>query len=524
MVAAGANAWAILAVVAPAFGQEPATPTFGRPLGGVASPSGQTGSGLGGGGGDAASGLRLPPGLVGNGGTGSSAAAQQEATFGSAPRAGLRAKRGRRARQPTVVPVRTGFRPTLAPATVAAEVQPVQTGVPDAPEAALVARKRPVATDPYEPLGVRVGNVVLRPVVGQSIGYDTNPNRTQTQRRGSFVSLSEAELGVQSDWSRHELTGFLRGAYYDYPSNKEANRPEGSGRIGLRLDATRDTQLDVEGHYQVDTQRPGSPDLNAAVRERPLTFTEGGSAGVTHRFNRLIVSLRGSIDRADFDDAELTNGTRLSQADRNLTSYGTSLRVGYEVKPGFVPFGQAFVDRREYDQKVDSAGFARSSDGVGAKVGTTFELTRLVTGEVSAGFVDRSYKDPRLRDLVAPVAEGALSYALTPLTTVRATVSATVDETTIPNANGIQSVKGSVEVSHDLRRNLTVTAGLTAGNYAYQGVRIDEQSFGATLRADYRITRQIALRASYVHDQLKSSVSGSSYSTDVFLVGLRLQP
>ncbi len=540
-----------------ASAQEPATPTAGRPFGGASSPSSPTGTGL------SNPGLTLPPGYIGNSGVpapaagAAPAAGPQNPTTGSARRPGLRDNRARRSRQPASLPVQGGFRPTLIAPEIAANVQPVQTGVPDPALPARPVRRplvspltlvaapsaiasaglagsagaagpagpiTPVTSDPYAPLGVRVGNIHLFPVLGESIGYDTNPNRTERNRRGSFVSQTEGELGIQSDWSRHELTGFLRGAYNVYPSNPEANRPEGAGRLGLRLDATRDTQFDVEGHYRVDTQRPGSPDLNALVSERPIVYTEGASAGVTQRFNRLIASIRGTIDRADYEDARIGNGVVIDQSDRNLTSYGVKARLGYELSPGFVPFAEAFADTRRYDQRIDRAGFARTSDGVGGKLGSTFELTRLITGEISAGAVNRTYEDRRLRNLSSPVADAALAYALTPLTTIRATASVGVDETTIPNANGIRSVRGTLTASHDLLRNLTLTAGLTAADYDYQGVAINERSFGALFRADYRLTRQIALRASYNYENLKSTVAGSSYSTSVFLLGVRLQP
>lgn len=502
--------------------QEPVTPVAGRPFGGGSgTPSTQTGTGL------ASPGLSLPPGLGGNAGPApipTAARPGQAPTTGAGRRPGLREARARRARLPTAAPVQTRFRSTLIAPEVAANVQPIQTGLPDPAPLAVPVRKRPVADDPYAPIGIRVGNINLLPVLEESIGYDTNPNRTERNTRGSFVSQTSGELGIQSDWSRHELSGFLRGGYNEYPGNPGANRPEGAGRLGLRLDATRDTQFDVEAHYQVDTQRPGSPDLNAVVRARPIVYTEGASAGVTQRFNRVIASLRGTIDRADYEDADLGNGTILDQRDRALTSYGLRGRLGYELTPGLVPFVETIVDTRRYDLRVDSAGFARSSDGVSGRLGTTFELTRLLTGEVSGGVQNRSYQDARLANLTSPVGSLALAYALSPITTVRANATASVDETTVPGANGIRSLKGSVEVAHALRRNLTVTAGLTAGDFSYQGVSINEESLGAFLRADYRLNRFLTVRASYTYDSIRSSVAGSSYATNVFLLGLRLNP
>jgi hypothetical protein len=66
------------------------------------------------------------------------------------------------------------------------------------------------------------------------------------------------------------------------------------------------------------------------------------------------------------------------------------------------PFVEALADTRVHDIAVDSAGFRRDSDGVGVRAGSTFELTRTLSGEVSAGILKRTYDDPRLRDLWGP--------------------------------------------------------------------------------------------------------------------------
>jgi hypothetical protein len=79
-------------------------------------------------------------------------------------------------------------------------------------------------------------------------------------------------------------------------------------------------------------------------------------------------------------------------------------------------------------------------------------------------------------------------------------------------------------LAHDLRRNLTVTPAFTFYQSDYQGVPILERGYAASVKLDYRLTRQIAVRASYIHEWLKSSLPGSDYTSDVFLVGMRVQP
>lgn len=441
-----------------------------------------------------------------------------------AARPGLRPQKTRRSRAAVQGQVKGDIRPSIAPPGVAVDVQPIQTGVPDPSLPAALRRRRPAFDDPYAPLGLRVGNVVVTPVVGQYIGYDTNPNRLGRNQKASALSQTEVELGIQSDWSRHDLYGQLRGAYSDYFSNPAAARPEGAGNLRLRLDATRDTEIDIEGHYVVDSQRPTSPDLNAAVTSRPLTFTEGASIGVTHRFNRLIASMRGTIDRFDYEDARLPGGLILDQSDRAMTQYGLRGRLGYEVHPGLIPFVEASVDTRQYDRSRDNNGFARSSDGIGLRGGATLELSRLVKADVSAGVVTRTYEDKRLGTQTSPVADVALTYEMTPLTTIRGTATAAIDETAVPGARGIRSLRGTLEMQHALRRNLTLTAGLRASDSVYQGIAIDEKGWGAFLRADYRLNRNLTLRASYAYDNIRSSVTGASYNSNTFLLGLRLTP
>ena len=456
-----------------------------------------------------------------------------EPPIGTTPIPGMRPARPvrpprpttRRSRNPVQALPPTPFRSTLTAPTVAPDVQPQLNGTPDPILASppLQPKRRPPEEDPYASLGIRAGGMMLYPAIEESLGYDSNPNRTQ-QRKGSFVSHTEGEMRVQSDWSRHELTGYLRGAYNAYPSVPEASRPEGAGRLGLRLDVLRDTQVNIEGRYLIDTQRPDSPDLASPVKTRPLIFSEGATVGVTHRFNRLVASLQGTIDRTDFEDARTPSGVLIDQTDRNVTQYGIRARLGYELTPGLIPFVEGLADTRTYDQRTDNAGFRRSSDGFGGRAGTTFEISRLVTGEIAVGAINRRYEDARLGNLTSPIADASVVWAVTPLTTVKTTASATVDETTVADARGVRSLKGLLEVSHALRRNLIVTAGLTVSDYDYQGVSLNERGYGALVRADYKLTRSVGVRASYTWERLNSTIPGSSYTANVFLLGMRYQP
>lgn len=402
--------------------------------------------------------------------------------------------------------------------------QPVVTGLPPVtPPAPPPPRRRSPEEDPYAPLGLRLGGLTLRPAITGSVGYDSNPARISGPSKGSPFTRAEGELGVQSDWSVHALTGMLRGGYSRYHRAEDASRPDADGNLALRLDASRDTRILLESRLRIDTQRPGSPDLTAAVKGRPIIYTYGASAGVTHDFNRLQMTLRGSVDRNDYEDATLTNGRKLSQADRNQTQYGLRLRAAYEVTPGFTPFLQGEVDTRQYDRKVDSSGYMRSSDGYTLRAGSSFEITRQLTGEVSAGYQDRRYEDARLKNLRGIVGDAALIWTPTPLTTVTLRGSSELGDTTVAGSSGTTARRVSLEVAHALRRNLTVTGFTSLARTDYEGQGLREINTMVGARLEYRLTRTFAVRASFTHERLNSTAQGSDYTANVSLVGLRVQ-
>jgi hypothetical protein len=390
--------------------------------------------------------------------------------------------------------------------------------------------KPKVELNPFDPLGVPLGSTLIFPYVQVDGGYDDNPNRLapEYRPRGSTYFRGEGGLKVKSDWSRHSLEGELRGGYNEYFSYPAANRPDAQGQMIARYDVTRDTALDLRGRMQLDTQRPGAPAISPGqssvyVINRPIILGAGAQAGVTQKFGRLEVSLRGTYDRVWYQDAQYSNGTSLNLAATSYNDYGALLRTSYEVTPDLKPFVEATFDRRVHDSPVDYNGFYRDSVGFVARGGATFNITELVKGEVSGGYGQRDYDDPRLLPLRGPVIDAALIYTPSALTTLTLRGSTTMNETTLANASGALTRSITATLSHDLLRNLNVTF---SGNYFsndYQGANVRERGGGASVKLEYKITRSVSLRASYAHELLDSSYPNADYTANVFLVGLRFQ-
>ena len=380
-----------------------------------------------------------------------------------------------------------------------------------------VHRRPPPVLDPFAPIGVRSGAFLLFPSVDLSGGYDSNPLRLRSGAPAAGTLVVAPQLLVRSDWQRHALNADIRGDYTWYSRTFEdvsptffrcpslgttgvprsLDRPSFNSRVDGRLDVIGKSHADVEGRFSVSTDNPGSPNVAADLARLPIYTRTGGSLGYTQNFNRLDVTLTGGIDRIAYQDSRLTDGTTSSNDDRDYQQYALSLRGSYELTPGVKPFVEVLGDERRHDLFVDRNGIRRDSDMVSARAGTTFELTRLVTGEVSAGYLTRSYKDPSLRDLSGLVADASLIWVPTALTTVRLTAKSATDESIVDGVSGALRRDFAIQVDHALRQWLigTFRAGTGFDTYASTGESREDQRFFLSAAMVYKLTRDMQVRA-----------------------------
>ncbi len=416
--------------------------------------------------------------------------------------------------------------------------QPPPTGIAAVPTIPVKKGKPPEAS-PFEPTGIDVGSLRLRPYVEGAFGYDTNPGRVENPKKGSTLGRVDLGTTVESQWNVHSLKGELRAGYSDYMNIKNVDRPDATGKIDGRIDVTRDSSFDYGGTVNITTIRAGSPEIQPGSStitstNQPISWNVNGYVGATQRFNRLELSMRGTIGRAETGDATFSDGSKQLLHLNDYTTLGVTPRVSYEVSPLFKPFIEATIDQRTYDSSLDVNGYQRNSKGYTLRGGATFEIDGKLKGEASGGYVERDYKDYRLVKLRGPTLDAALIYTATPLTTVTLRGSTTTNETTVPNASGAIARKAQVEIQHDLLRNVRITGQASYQVTSYQGQNISSSFTGSStglnerlttagVKAEYSLTRTVVVKASYAYERLKTTVPGADYTANIFLLGLRLQ-
>src|SRR5262249_39689044 len=68
---------------------------------------------------------------------------------------------------------------------------------------------------------------------------------------------------------------------------------------------------------------------------------------------------------------------------------------------------------------------------------------------------------------------------------------------------------------------ITGTAGWTRDNYVFNIER--DTNWTAGVKAEWRLTREFAVKASFMHTQETSNVPGRAFAENTYLVGMRMQ-
>jgi len=388
--------------------------------------------------------------------------------------------------------------------------------------------------DPFGAVGDYAGSFLVKSAVELGGGYNTNPGRTFVPRGSPFYVVAPEFLAV-SDWERHALVADLRGSFTGYgntfppvagvvssaPTN--VDQPNFIGHIDGRLDVTHDTHLLGQARLLVSTDNPGSPNVQVGLARYPIYSTLGGTFGIDQNFNRLQVSAGATADRTVYQNSLLTDGTVTSNDDRNYNQFGGVGRVSYDLMPGVKPFAEIEADTRVHDQLFDRNGYQRNSDGGFVKAGSSFELSRMLTGEAAIGWAARRYEDPRLLPLQGLLTSASLVWAATPLTTGKFYATTSIDETTVPGVSGVLTHLYTVEVDHDFRRWLTAIGKFTWGTQAYQGDSRFDRIYSLEGDLVYKMTRSLWVKGTLRRDWLNSNIPGNSTNATVVMLGVRLQ-
>ena len=375
---------------------------------------------------------------------------------------------------------------------------------------------------PYEPLGIRVGSFLLFPEFEVARSHTDNVFTSSTVTRSDWSTELQPSIELQSNWSRHSLSGLLefeKVLFDEFTSEDEENL---LASLRGQIDIGRRTNLQGEAAFTSETESRGDVNVPNNVAVRPTETTKSGAVQLEHTFNRLTLRLRGELVEEEYEDVSLIGGGTFDNASRDNIEKQIIGRMSYELKPGVAIFTEGRGNEIELAQP-GTGGRRLDSNGWAALGGFSLDFGGTVTGEIGAGFAQQLPDNGTLQGVEGAILAANVIWTLNPLTEIRFDAQFDVETTILTDSIGSLVRTFELEVEHAFRENLILTAGVLFETEDFASANLEEETFEVGVEGEYLLNRMVALVAGYEYTDFTSTSSANDYEENLFRLGVRLR-
>ncbi|TIT39392.1 MAG: hypothetical protein E5W76_19475, partial [Mesorhizobium sp.] len=369
---------------------------------------------------------------------------------------------------------------------------------------------------------IKVGSFVFRPTLEQGFTATSNADASSG---GTSAVLSETALrfSATSDWRENSATIDGYGIFRNTVSGQKINDAQGRIEGQLNVDLDNELRAIAKLGYEAVPESASSPDAIAGVTSQPLRQTVDGSLGIEKDVGKMRYALTGAITHDFYGDADLSDGTTLSQKDRDSTLYSATLRTGYQVSPAITPFVEVEAGRRVYDLRLDSNLYERSSTRLGARAGLELDMDDKLSGEFSVGWLREAIDDDRLPANAGPYVNADLKWSPERGTIVGLTGRTTIESTTTAGESGDVLYSGRLTGERQVRANLTANSALGLDWRDYTGSDGHDLILSAEAGLTWWLNRYAGLTTRVRTEKLNSNLPGRDYVANSIFLGLKVQ-
>lgn len=380
-----------------------------------------------------------------------------------------------------------------------------------------------------EQVGARAGAFRILPRIEIGALFDDNVYATDGGERSDTIYRVAPSILLSADTSRYRWDIRADLEHLEYDKFEDEGRTNYGAGTTFRTEVVRDTAITGRLNYDVSHEDRGDPNSVTANVE-PVKFKAFDTGiGFERVASRAIFGLDAGYKNLNFNDVRRNNGTIENSDDRDRDLAQIGGKIGYEFSPGYNFLVRAAYDTVGYDQPVDDQGFDRDSKGFRVTGGIAFELTRVLTGDIFAGYISRNYDDARFETINEPTFGAGLNWSPSELTTVRISADRTIQETVFQGYNGYVDTNAAVRIEHELTRQLTLNGGVRYAKNKYvrsvgsTSPRRSDDITGASVGLRYAVNRMLYAAAGYEYSNRDSNLPATDYKRNEFLLTLGAQ-
>ena len=374
----------------------------------------------------------------------------------------------------------------------------------------------------YDAGGVQNGALLIYPELTVGLEFTDNVFGTPANEESDTIAVITPAVSFGTTWSRHAITGdasVTRREHFDFSDESVWNATAG---IGGQLDITREANLVAGTRYSSLTE-PRTSAGAAGQAAEPIEYdtwaTYVGAERASGRFRAL-----GRVDfnTFDYDDAPLFGGGVADQDFRDREELVLTGRGDYAVSPDTAMFARLRYNDRAYDLSPPNVPLLRDSEGYTFDVGADFDLRGVARGVVGLGYTEQDYESAALPDIDGLSVDALVEWFPTQLTTVTFSASRSVQDSAVAGSGGFFGTSAGVNIDHELRRNVIISAGVSLSEDDYSGIDRTDERLNITAGVTYFVNRTAGIRASFSYQDQDSSGAAGNQDFTKNVIGLSL--
>jgi hypothetical protein len=365
-------------------------------------------------------------------------------------------------------------------------------------EAGVTVKSR--ARPAFDPLGMRVDNVMIRPLLNFSLGYDDNIFASPAHQGGWQISTSPSVL-IGTENSIGSVGAYFSADDVRYPGQPSQNRTDGSAFLGTTFNIGRDKLTLGGGYLARHEDRTG---LDALPSDRPVAFTVANvRVSYATEFGRITATPSVELNRWRFDNTTIS-GVPVSEASRDRTTAQIGLTLRYNWMAARDLLLVTRVLDTHYDHPAPGVPSNNSMSWQGL-FGVDYDDDTVWRYRVLGGVQYRRPESSAVAAQTTGIAEAEISWSPSGLTTIRATAIRGIEDAAQTGLFSYTYTSAQLSVDHELLRNVLLNASATARQASFNQTGGQQFGFALGAGATWLINRNLRMSLTYDFADVRNS-------------------
>lgn len=357
----------------------------------------------------------------------------------------------------------------------------------------------------YDPVGVNVGAFRAFPSVTGALVYSDNIYAVRQPRVDDAAVSLKPRVEVRSQWQRNSLNLTLDGTINRYFTQHTENTETYGAAINGLYALGGDTRLYGTAVLARRIESRGSTG-DTLFGAKPIAYRElSASLNLDHDFGPTLIGLGGDFSSFRYENRNL-GGVTIDLRNRNYQTVSGDVKVARAIGPGISVFADFALNSSRY---TDDVNISRSSHGYSVIGGLSFGLSRLLQGEIGAGYQRQTFDDPLFPRISGLDYRVRLRWSPTRLLTVNADATRTIQRSPLVGVAGVRQQDFTLSADYELRRNLLIHPSFGYLLAEFKGIARNDHYLSGGMKVTWLLSNRLVATAELSRNRARPSAGGT---------------